>query len=53
LVAQHATQDLSTGTLGNHIDKANTALQPLVASLVVLNMFLDRFGGGFVGAGGS
>ena len=52
LVTQQTTQDLSTGILWNRIHKANTALQPLVPSLMILNVFLNRFSRGFVGTGG-
>jgi hypothetical protein len=44
LVTKQAPQDLSTGALRNNIHESNTALQPLVPSLVVLNVLLDRFG---------
>lgn len=41
LIPQQPSQDLSTRTLGNHVNKLNTALQPLVSCLVLLDVPLD------------
>jgi hypothetical protein len=41
LIPQQPSQDLPTGTLRNHVDKLDTALQPLVSRLVLLDVLLD------------
>ena len=41
LVSEHPPENLTRGTLGNNINKLNTARNPLVLRLVVLNVFLD------------
>ncbi|KAI6763522.1 hypothetical protein HG531_012910 [Fusarium graminearum] len=40
-VSQQAPQDLTTGALGNYVDELNTALQPLVSSLVLFDMLVN------------
>lgn len=41
LVANQTTKNLSTRTLRNGIHKSDATLQPLVASLVVLNILSE------------
>jgi len=45
LVPKQPPQNLSTRALRNSIDEPNTALEPLVPSLVLLDVLLDRLGG--------
>ena len=47
-VPQHTAQDLPAGALGNDIDEFDSTLQPLMASLVILDMLLDRSDDGCV-----
>lgn len=41
LVSEKSSQDLPAGTLGNHIYKLDTAFQPLVPTLRILDMLRD------------
>jgi hypothetical protein len=40
-ISQQASQDLTTRTLGDDIDKLNTTLEPLMTRLVFLDMFVN------------
>jgi hypothetical protein len=42
LVPKQSTQDLATRALRNSVDEANTSLQPLMPSLVLFYVLLDR-----------
>lgn len=48
LVPKQTTQDLATGTLRDGIDELDASLEPLVTSLVVLDVFLNRLDRGVV-----
>ena len=41
LVSEHPPENLTRGTLGNNINKLNTARNPLVLRLVIFDVFLD------------
>lgn len=45
LVPKQSPQNLPTRTLGNSFDEPDTALEPLVSSLVLLDVLLDRLSG--------
>lgn len=50
LIPQHAPQNLPAGTLGNHLDKLDAALEPLIPRLVVGDILVQRLGHVLVGA---